>query len=388
MKFKRKYILYIALLAIAISCKKPYTPPQITAPSSYLVVEGTINSGSDTTFINLSRTRNLGDSVNVSGERGATVIVEGDGTSYNLPELRNGVYAHQGLNLDVTKKYHLRIKTADGQEYLSDDVEVKSAPPIDDVGYEIKDKGLQINVSTHDPANKTLYYRWEYVETWRFHTRYRSDFVVAPARDTVILRTAENQIYYCFNTVASSTISIASSTKLSQDVISKAPLTLIAPESDKISMRYSILVKQYALTKEAYEFWENLKKNTETLGSIFDALPSEISGNIHNIKNPSEPVIGYISAGAVQSKRVFIDKSQLPDTWKTAYPESCRQDTTLYVGDHGFNEVRDYILLGTAIPTASITDPRGFTIIGFYRTDPICADCTLRGRVQQPAFWK
>ncbi len=83
------------------------------------------------------------------------------------------------------------------------------------------------------------------------------------------------------------------------------------------------MVKQYALSLEAYSFYTNLKKNTEQLGSIFDALPSEIEGNIHSDNNPSEPVIGYITVGSTTSQRIFVDKRLLPDWATTPFYTNC-----------------------------------------------------------------
>ncbi len=52
---KACYLLLFALLC----CKKPYDPPAIKSNGSYLVVEGVINSGADSTTIKLSRTVGL-----------------------------------------------------------------------------------------------------------------------------------------------------------------------------------------------------------------------------------------------------------------------------------------------------------------------------------------
>ena len=116
------------------------------------------------------------------------------------------------------------------------------------------------------------------------------------------------------------------SEKLENDVIYLNPIAFIPGDSEKLMTKYSVMVKQYALTKEAFDFWQTLKKNTESLGSIFDAQPSQLTGNIKNVNNPEEPVLGYISAGTVQQKRIFIAKAELPN-WKTKYPYSCTADT-------------------------------------------------------------
>ena len=58
-----------------------------------------------------------------------------------------------------------------------------------------------------------------------------------------------------------------------------------------------------------------MKKNTESLGTIFDAQPSEIKGNIYSASDPAEPVIGYISATTIEEKRIFIEQADL-DGWQ------------------------------------------------------------------------
>ncbi|MEO7212596.1 DUF4249 domain-containing protein [Mucilaginibacter sp.] len=382
-----KHLTCLGLLLVAFSCKKPYYPVLAANESNYLVVEGFIDSGNDSTFIKLSHTVKLTDSVGISAERNAGVTVEGNGKTYQLNEIRAGVYSALPLNLDGSQKYRLRIKLTSGKEYLSDEGEVKVTPPVDTITYQTKNDGLHINVSAHDPTSKTQYYRWDYDETWKFHSRYISNYKVV--NGDILPRQVEDQIFTCFANHASSTVLLASTAKLGSAVVSEAPITNIIPSSEKISMRYSILIKQYALNKEAFDFWENLRKNTESLGSIFDALPSEIKGNIHNTANANEPVIGFISVGTMTSKRIFINKEELPNEWILQYPYDCRQDSTLYKNPiTQANDVASFIISGIYLPTYVITGPKGGPAIGYGRSSPQCTDCTLRGVKRRPDFWR
>src|SRR5580658_10004312 len=97
-----KRTAYFLLLVIsALACKKPYNPPAITGNGNYLVVEGVINSGSDSTVIKLSRTVNISSKVTANPESDAVVTVESDqGVSFPLTETPNGNYVSPGLNLD------------------------------------------------------------------------------------------------------------------------------------------------------------------------------------------------------------------------------------------------------------------------------------------------
>jgi hypothetical protein len=135
-------------------------------------------------------------------------------------------------------------------------------------------------------------------------------------------------------------------------------------------------VRQYALDKDGYAFYQLLKKNTESIGSIFDAQPTELTGNIHAIANTSEPVIGYITIAPVQQKRIFISADQVPD-WNFRLqcvtinvPNNQDSFQVYYSGDllpYGANE-----------PFVSI----------FYSASPECVDCRVRGGVtEKPSFW-
>ncbi|MDB4920333.1 DUF4249 domain-containing protein [Mucilaginibacter sp.] len=393
----RNWKIMLFAFVLFEGCKKPYNPEVISSTENYLVVEGLINSGSDSTIIKLNRTVKISDAVNVNPELNAVVTVEGDdNTAHLLNETANGVYVSAGLNLSEAHKYRLRIKTGGSRDYVSDYVPVLNAPPIDSVTYKVKSDGVDINLNTHDAVNNSRYYRWEYDETWVFVSDYQS--VYKSNGDTVLRRDLINdEIYTCWRSNASSVITLGSSAKLSANVISDASITFISRHSEKIRHKYSILVRQYALTKEGYDFWQNLKKNTEQLGSIFDAQPSQIKGNIHAVNNPLEPVIGYVSVGDFSVKRHFVDQRNLP-AWIDPNNSGCKLGSYLYAfhdpnTGEVVNQVDQYINFnkatrGPIIPVEGIQSPGAPKIEGFKGSTPECVDCTLRGTNKQPNFWQ
>ena len=269
--------------------------------------------------------------------------------------------------------------------YLSDYSQAKITPAIDSLGFSVNSAsdGISLYANTHDDGKNTRYYRWEYEETWRFHVSYNSDY--KSNGKIIVPRSASDQVYLCYGSDVSSNIIVGSSAKLLQDVIYQQPLTNIEASSEKISIRYSILLKQYAINQDAYNFWTTLRTNTEQLGSIFDAQPSQQYGNIHCITTPSLPVIGYISASTLQSKRIFIDKSQLPAIW---HPNlNCSGlDTFYYCRPKSAPCIDDVAAI--LVPPTSTETPL-YPIIGAYvSVVRYCGDCTIRGVVKQPPFWK
>lgn len=389
----RTTYLITALAILFCSCKKPYAPKMVASGGNYLVVEGVIGTGQDSTIIKLSRTVPLSSFAARKAELGGSVTLESDaGVSYPLIGIDNGYYVSTALNLSASNKYRLKIVTSDNKIYQSDFVAVKNSAPIDSVTYQVEDNGLQVNVSTHDASNSTRYYRWEYQETWIIHSAFSSSSVLVKSpNDTIVYRLPSDQIAECWKSAISSTIILGSSAKLTNDVITDNSLIFIDASAEKLSDRYSILVKQYALTKDGFNYWQQLKKNTEQLGGVFDPQPSEIIGNIHCVSNPSEPVIGYIGAGSATKKRIFIDNRDLP-AWHAILPTAgCKLDTLLFARfippKTTINEVKDYLYTGFLFPVNAVLPPGAPRPTGYTASTAECVDCTLRGTNKKPDFW-
>ena len=377
-RIKQACLGLLAMFCFAAGCKDRYTPVLGNNVTNLLVVEGFINAGGDSTIIKLSRTVQVSSASTLNPETNATVSVESESNeSFPLGEIKAGVYSALPLSLNASKKYRVKIRTRDGSTYQSDLVEVKLSPPIDKIGWTAKPNGLQIYANTHDASKKSIYYRWEFEDSWIFFAKFRSQLIWrGQGLDS---RAQSEDIYKCWSSGASTKIALGSSAKLNDDIINEGQVVLIPPTSEKLSETYSILVKQYALTKEAYDFWDNLRKNTESLGSIFDAQPSQLTGNIHNTANPAEPVLGFISAGSVQKQRIFVNKRDLPN-WTPTYPyNTCvAYDVVPNGGESRFSD-------GTAIPLEY--EFVGGVQVGTRAASRECADCTIRGTTKKPSFW-
>jgi hypothetical protein len=301
-----------------------------------------------------------------------------------LTERGSGIYFGIPLALDATKQYRLRIRTSGGKEYLSDFTEVKVSPPIDAIGFEAQSsgvQGVQIYANTHDATNKSRYYKWDFVETYKYNSSNFSSYIVD--NRTIRQRNYPNEdIFNCWRTVNSSNIVLASTLKLTNDVVVKAPIKKIPPGDERLGLRYSIIVNQQVLTKDAFDFWEILRKNTEQVGSIFDAQPSQLQGNIHAVSNPAEIVIGYINAGTIQRKRIFIDAGEVPLAYRYRRPGACPVDTVLPA------DYTSRFYLGGQIPIDGISSPTSPLPVAYTTSSMGCIDCRLRGTNVQPAFWQ
>ena len=378
-KYFYRIIFYSLATLLLSNCKVPYNPNLKSSETNALIVEGFIDGAAPVSF-KLSRSRKLtaGDTAKAVSELNAKVSIEDDHQNvFPLIELGNGIYkSNNTLTLNATYQYRLHIISSNGEEYLSDLVPFKSSPPIDSIGWEFKNGGVQTLLNTHDPNNSTLYYRWSFSETWQFRTPFESYYVYDAGNNTVIPRT--EQVFNCWQTDSSTNIYLASTTNLSSDVINQMPLAFMGQHDPKLSVLYSILVTQYALDVTGYNYWLAMQNNTQNVGSIFDPQPNETSGNIHCLTNPSELVVGYVNAGNSSSKRIFISNSSMPQDWNL--PSDC---LSIIIPDNPdslkfyFGSVYDPILL--------ITLTSGATVYSAALAP--CVDCTLKGTNIKPSFW-
>ncbi len=339
----------------------------------------------DTTMFTLSHTYKLNDTAQSAPETSATVAWRAATTVSSRCRSGKGQYAADLTALNPANQYRLHIVMSAGKEYRSDFVPFKTSPPIDSVSWvKTGDGGLQIYANTHDPQSKSTYYLWKYEETWEFHSVYNSQYEYLPVQDTIVVRPLDT-FYYCWTGENSTNVLLGSSARLASDLIYEAPLLQIPADSWHISVEYSILVKQYVLTADAYNFWLNLQLNTEQIGSIFSPQPSQFKGNIHSLSDTTEQVLGYISAGSLTKQRIFINPTDIPNWTTMDYPNSCMETNII-----GTQDTESYWLhTGYYIPTD--LDPNAPNFFPPYRyeiSSKPCVDCTQLGVNHKPSFWQ
>ncbi|MCA8831455.1 DUF4249 domain-containing protein [Hymenobacter sp. BT728] len=380
----------LGLILSVSSCVEPYAPEVIQAANNYLVVEGSINSRGVTT-IRLSRSVNLANTSAPPAESKAKVFIEQEaGGQYPLREGKVGTYTSADLTLAAGQRVRLHLTTAGGREYTSEFVSALVTPAIDSVTWKPTARGLQIAANAHDDANQTDFYRWDYEETWEFTTRYVSK--VEYKNGKMVDRLED--INRCWTTQASTNVVLNTAEKLSQSVISQAPIVLLPRDTPKLYYKYSILVRQYALGKNEYAYWDALRKNTQNLGTLFDPQPTQLTGNVHNVSNPEEVVLGFVGAQSVAEKRLIIARNQLPFDWPyvTGYEHCVDIDTIPRPSEDPMDwptpeEVLAFFKSGHPVALEELhfpaLDPRPFYV--FSSVD--CVDCRTRGVKTKPAYW-
>jgi hypothetical protein len=279
-----------------------------------LVVEGIITNLNEKYKIRLSKTARYEDGVNGInvGVSGAIVSILDDlSNEFFLTELfdgfdhkSNGYYTTQeGQIVGVPgRSYKLRIRL-NNKTYESDIETMPPAIPIDSLYYEFqeatqfKEEGHKIMVNVKDPAGKGNYYSW----TWK---RYDQIYVCGYTQ-----RKEEQTCcgYRCFRITSCNNCSnIISDAYVDGNEISKKLITELPYDG-----RCKILleVRQKIITKRQYDLLDAVNKQNQNSGGVFDTPPFPIEGNVHNVDDPTEIVLGYFTAATEDVKYLKINRA-------------------------------------------------------------------------------
>ena len=384
MRITYKILIYSLFMLLMADCVQPYEP-EIDKYENALVVDGIFSNLPGPYEVSLSRTFPY-DADTCERVTGASVrIIDDLGNEIPLTEVSRGIYRSDssGPNGQIGRSYKLSILTSDGNQYESDFQLLKSPIPIDSLYYKYEPisksdvKGVQVYLDTHDPENNTHYYGWEFEETWEFHV----PFITSAYPNSQI----------CYRSFNPKRILVGSSIDNNSDEILQHPLFYIDDQSNRLKYKYTAMVRQYTLSETVYHYYKNLAGMNESTGSLFDPAPYTLSGNVKNINNEDEPVLGIFQVSAISSKRIFIKKSELPnEVFPPSGYEYCEM-VRLYVQDSINSPIVEYQVdsiidfVGMVVMDTTMEGP--YLVIRF-ASSKACFDCTLSGSNEPPDFWE
>ena len=390
-----KFIILIFLLIMQGGCIEPFDTTE-TGIDGLLVVDGLITDQPGPYRIILSRSAALNDSSFEKVSNALVYVEEENGIREELTEHDPGVYlsSENGIKGQSGRRYQLTIELSEGSRYVSDWITLKHSPPIDSLYYLFEEKaiddnfetGFQIYVDTEDPTGNIRYYRYEWVETWKYFALFPAFFNYIGG-ESGIETEPSGASRFCWQTETNNVVSVASTLDNNTTKISQHPTAFASTASNQLALRYSVLVRQFALDEQEFDFWKGLEETNSDNGSIFDRQPQVVEGNIKNVGNPDEPVLGYFSASTIAEKRIYIDRSDLPEgvSPDRSLLFDCLNELDSIPRDENFqSNVFRQISLGKVF-----FDFYGdFGIAGAVLTTPECSDCTLQGGVVTPPdFW-
>ncbi len=402
--FKKTFLISVLLLKVIfiLGCVEEFQP-NVETFEDILVVEATITNESKFQKVVLSRTFEFNSEQRP--ENGADVsIVDNLGNTYTFNNDSNGTYISDEIfKINSTLSYTLRITTANGREYSSTPQNLTSeTAQINDVTFKRTqnsndEDGIEILIDSFDPENNGKYYRFEMEETQRIIVPFwgpREIIIVSdspPFKVTDIPNTNNNRVCYK-TTVNNSKIIQGVTVGLAEDRLTQFPVRFISSTDSIIRDRYSVLVKQFVQSFEAYNYYRVLNEFSISENIFSENQPGFIEGNIKSISNSNEKVIGFFEVAAVSSKRLFINFTDaFPGVTRPPFFAPCQTSFPDLV-DPNSPDVSPLIdLLKSESVTYLITNEDFF---GNPVENPPyevvsreCGDCTLYGSNIVPDFW-
>ena len=304
----------LLLLFAVVSCVYDFHPDW-QGQAGFVAIEGDILVG-DTSRFEVRFSTDLEDENNVGEPLTYTLRVEADdGTVYPLQDSIVDL-----TKAGLTQEYRLvvEVQSPFRRTYASAWAPVQVSPPIDSLSYAINAErtALDINVSTHSDA-PVGYYRWSASETWEYHSTYYAEYFFAPAgtvyrgrvieQNSLVAYEEGDNVYYCWDSGNRSDILLGSTVELTEDRLVDHCLYSFSNTDRKVSVVYFVELSQIRLTEEAYRFWETVRNNSSNVGGLFSPEPSELRGNIVNVDDPDELVLGYVSVSTCTCKKMFVN---------------------------------------------------------------------------------
>jgi len=387
-RLKYNLIVPLTLLMLAFglcTCEERFTPELDSKYENVMVVEGEITNapGPYTIKLTSSVSFNTSQAIPLTGYK--VEILDDMGNGEILNESEKGVYSTSpdGIQGIVGRQYKLSIVATNGREYETEFEVLPPPPPIDSVYAEIETvenndlpyaiEGYRFYVNTHTISPEPTYLMWRLNSTYK----YSADLIIRWMFDGQIHEyTNSDSLRYCWISNNIYTYFLFNNENINTNTIQNFPLHYVATDVRDLSIRYSLLTTQYSISKKAYTFWSNVKEQNENLGDLYTKQPFQIRGNVFNVDNSTEPVLGYFTVAGTSEKRIFVNKPDPP--------------VVMRYGECKLVEA-DYMNFGVLFLTSPAEWPEFATYDqngGNAYPPQVCLDCREKGgTIEKPDFW-
>lgn len=367
-------------------CTEPFEG-EVAGLENVLVVNTLITNEYKNQEVLLSRPYRF-DQDTPRAEENAEVTIEDSEQEFAFEEVEPGKYVSiVPFSAETDKEYILHIKTENGKSYRSTGMQLPvETTSIDELYAERTandqgEEGMAIFVDTFDSSRASKYYRYEYEETFKIVAPFWSSqdvvFVIqlstGPAFN-VIKREREERV--CYGTSREKTINVVNTLNLAEDRLSRYNVRFINRDNYILSHRYSILVRQYVQTPEAFAYYEALKGLSQSSTTVFtEDQPGFLAGNIVSLDDENENVAGFFEVATVAEKRIFFNYEDFfPGEELPPYFQNCIP--TVQSGEDLKNSVQN--------ETRVFYDFNG----GLRTVARACGDCNALGSNKVPSFWE
>ena len=351
-----------------------------------MVVDGGINDQPGPYTIRLSFSSPIDTAEFKPYSRCQVSVMDDEGTSEAFLEVEAGVYKSNanGMQGMPGKRYKLIIHTPSDQTYESTYEKLLVSEKLDSVYANIEYRqdeslthdlqGYQFYLDTEVASKDTSLFLWRLEETYH----YQSDFTIRWYFDgTLEWFHGPDSLMNCWRTLPVNEFYTMSTANYSTPKIEDYALHYVNTQTRKLSVKYSLLVRQYTLNQNGYAFWDALSEQNSNASSLYATQPYYIKGNVQNVLDPNEPVLGYFLVAGLDEKRIFVDRPKYP---VKLYYSVCMLSEADFEA-YGMRHMADPV----SYPLYAIETNGGRRAI----PPKGCTDCrTKGGTITKPDFWE
>ncbi len=377
-------ILAILCMTLLFACIKPFDPVIDSNAASKYVVSGRVTNTAGWQVVQVSLSSPIDSPEYIPVASCQVTILDDKGNTFAMEEYVPGLYRvwMDQQYLVPGTSYQVKVSTPDGEELESGFDRMPMGPSIDSIYYHIEDipttnpgvnhRVMQFYVDLNAIGDYSQYYQWEIVETWEYEAALPVEYYYDGTFHEVRPPDYTNKV--CWMTKSVKNIFTVSTRSLSQNIYNQYPLqTVDGTSSSRLGIMYSTLVSQLALSEEAYNYWDELRINSNEQGGLYEKQPFAIKGNLLNVSNSDKDVLGYFYAASETTRRYFYQDVEgivldfndecyqtetFPYFWKSVMPEE-------YPVYYFYNEKGELRIL-----------------------NPSCVDCRIQGGTTvKPDFW-
>ncbi|HSP40691.1 MAG TPA: DUF4249 domain-containing protein [Gillisia sp.] len=388
--FRRGYIIFLLPVFLFQACVEPYEIDEEVF-EDFLVLETTITDEVKHQEIFLNRTYRLQEN-EPAPEINASVKITDGQNEFLFAEASPGHYISiNEFGAAPGVPYILEILTENGDFYQSIPTASPSGNQIDNlyakrIEYEGED-GVAIFLDNSGPSETSRFYKYEYEETYKIVSRLSANVdLIVENGELILICEKPREETVCYNTVDSDNIILTNSGSYSQNMVEGLMLRFIGRQDPVLSHRYSMMVKQYALTREAYTFFSTLKELSASESIFSQNQPGFINGNIFSPDNPEKKIIGYFNVASVSTKRMFFNFLDFygPNELRADFSSDCTPFTpNLLLPDIRGDLIEQLKSGWVKLATGSCDEPIPYAFV-----TANCIDCNYWGSNIVPDFWE
>ena len=307
-----KKIPGILLIALLLGCIEPIHFDVSESPQ-VMVIEGSVQQGKGPHTLSISYTGELGKQVFQTIDDAQATLFNSEGETEEFVATGEGKYRTDG-----------QIEGQTGVEYF---IEVEVSGKIYRSLPEILPVKISIDNAYFALEKEEVFQEADRVQAKPYFKVYTESTLPEDQNDIFILWNLEN--VFVVTEIRCSPFGGPRSCyirfPLSDQLLPVFDGTKLAPGSSfnhliaskivdySFGERQTFLIFQNSITREAYDYWDKIKKVSQQHGSIFDVPPSAVKGNIYNISDPQDPVLGFFSALNTDTALISVTRFDLDE---------------------------------------------------------------------------